>query len=225
MQFLKIYWGRPLARLHQSSSIPLYYVLLNHCFGNNHTKWRQASSFIFWTCFVLIHSDFNMLLHLALSSPIIIHSSCKSEMWDDMEKILNMHLSNSFLLSGDSRKQTLNRQNISVHRNTEKSLGSTIWAMLSKHAGWDKRPVHVYPHHLLLLKCSVCCDIPCHNCCMLNTCNYISFWSTELDCLVSSKLTLPPFTLNMPSSWILASRPVTLLIVWRTYSSSRKFCI
>lgn len=67
-----------------------------------------------------------------------------------------------------------------MHWNTEKSLGSTIWAMLSKHAVWDKRPVHVYPHLLLLLKCSVCCDIPCHNCFVLNTCSYIYIWSTEL---------------------------------------------
>lgn len=90
------------------------------------------------------------------------------------------------------------QQNISVHRTTEKSLGSTIWAMLSKHAVWDKCPVHVYSHYLLLLMCSMCCDITCHNCCVLNTCSYIYFWSTELDYLVSSKLTLPPFILNMP---------------------------
>lgn len=42
--------------------------------------------------------------------PIISHTSCKSEMWDDMERILNVHISNSFLLNGDSRKQTLNSE-------------------------------------------------------------------------------------------------------------------
>lgn len=107
-----------------------------------------------------------------------------------------------------------------MHWNTEKSLGSTIWAMLSKHAVWDKRLVHVYPHHLLLLKCSVCCDIPCHNCCVLNTCSYIYFWSTELLGLLGLfEAYSSSFYSEHAKSWILASRPVTLLIVWRIYNS------
>lgn len=91
----------------QTTSVLKYSTLLfftESLFLLYHTKWRKASSFIFWICFVLIHSDFNMLLHMAFSSPIIIHTSCKSEMRDDMERILNMHISNSFLLNGDSRK-------------------------------------------------------------------------------------------------------------------------
>lgn len=47
--------------------------------------------------------------------------------------------------------------------------------------------------------------------------SYIYFWSTELEYSVPSKHT-PPFTLNTPRSWILASRLFTLLIVWTTYS-------
>lgn len=45
--------------------------------------------------------------------------------------------------------------------------------------------------------------------------------------LVSAKHTLSSFTLNVPNSWILASRLVALLIVWTIYSLAlgKVFCL